>query len=412
VLPVAFGRMLLNIASSLWRSPALRASSALGASGLALACGNLLLARVLPTAEFARFSLLFSLVMIGISIGPIGADVTLTRRRFEPDSKIHRQVLMTSSLVATAIVTCSAFAYPLPASLLATLLVSIVAGSVKTVAVAHYRSIQRFAAALMLTISTNMSLLVASVLAVSVGAQTAQLPAMALSLTLCITALIGWRAVAPASATAQSAERYSWGEGWAAVIFTAAGMILGAMERLLTPGLLGLRDLATFSVLATVAGSPFHMLHLGVGYTLLPALRNAKGHAARLSVLRHESLVILVIGAVAAIAVWFVTPLIVGWVLAGRYTIGSELLIAAVFGGVFKIIGSLAAAVVNAIGTGRHLVQLSVIGWLAIGVSVAGAAIGARWGLTGLVYGVGIGWLIRAIAIAWLATLTLQSTGR
>jgi O-antigen/teichoic acid export membrane protein len=400
--------MLLTIARSLLRSQALRASSALGASGLALAFGNLLLARTLPKAEFARFSLLYSLVMIGITIGPIGADVTLTRRRFEPDSKIHRQVLMTSTLVAIAVVACSAFAYPLPAGLLATLLVSIVAGSVKTVAVAHYRSIQRFAVALMLTISTNMSLLVASVLAVSVSAQTAQLPAVAMSLALCITALVGWRAVAPTDATVQNTKGYSWAEGWSAVIFAAAGMILATMERLVTPGLLGLSDLATFSVLATIAGSPFHMLHLGVGYTLLPTLRNAKGHAARLSVLRHESLVILVIGAVAAIAVWFVTPLIVSWVLAGRYTIGPVLLIAAVLGGVLKIIGSLAAAVVNALGTGQNLVQLSVIGWIAIGVSVAGAVVGARWGLAGLVYGVGFGWLFRAIAIMWLANLTLQ----
>ena len=57
-------------ADSLWRSSALRAAAVLGVSGVALACSNLMLARVLPTGELARFAFFFAIVQIGIKIGP------------------------------------------------------------------------------------------------------------------------------------------------------------------------------------------------------------------------------------------------------------------------------------------------------------------------------------------------------
>src|SRR5471032_1193149 len=82
---------------SFWASSALRAAAALGLSGLALACGNLMLARVLPTGEFARFALFFAIAQIGTNTGPFGADVIMTRRHFEPGPKLHRQVLYSSA---------------------------------------------------------------------------------------------------------------------------------------------------------------------------------------------------------------------------------------------------------------------------------------------------------------------------
>jgi O-antigen/teichoic acid export membrane protein len=108
----------------------------------------LLLARVLPTDEFARFALMFSLVMVGISTAPIGADVILVRRHFVPDSRLHRQVFCTSVLVAMAVVAAANFLYPLPVALLGVIGVCVIAGGVKTVAVAYFRSRQRYNAAL------------------------------------------------------------------------------------------------------------------------------------------------------------------------------------------------------------------------------------------------------------------------
>jgi hypothetical protein len=171
--------------------------------------------------------------------------------------------------------------------------------------------------------------------------------------------------------------------------------------------------LATFSVLATIAGSPFQMLHLGVGYTLVPGLRNASSRLRRRQVFTHETVVIGATCLAATIAVYGLTPVILKFVLAGRYQISAQLLFAAIFVGALKVSGSLAAAAVNAVGSGSDLVKLSLAGWISIVVALVGGAVGAHWGLTGVVCGVGCGWLVRALVIGWLAAphLSAQAAG-
>ncbi len=395
--------MLLKVSRSLLRSPALRAAVVLGGGGLALAIGNLLLARFLTKAEFALFYLVYTLIMMGISIGPMGADVILTRHRIIPDGKLHRQILLTSSLTALGIVVFGHFMYPLRLELLACVFVASVAGAVKTIPVAYYRSEQRFSTALTLTVSTNMSVMIAALIAWWLQAQSALWPAIGMTLTLLATGFIGWRSIAGVTGAGPAGPGYTWAEGFSAMSFSAFGMILGSVDRLVLPDLLGLSALATFSVLATAVGSPFQMLHLGVGYTLLPALRNAPGRERRIRVLAHEAMVIAVCCAGASLVVLWTTPLILKYVLADRYQIGPELIWASVVVGVLKVTGSLMASVVNALGTSRQLAQLSGIGAVAILLSLVGAYVGSRWGLVGLIYGVSAGWLFRALATVKLA---------
>ncbi len=368
-----------------------------------MAAGNLLLARMLPTDEFARFALMFSLIMIGISIAPIGADVTLLRRHFVPDARLHRQVFCTSVLVAAVLVAVAKLLYPLPVALLAVIGACVIAGGMKTVPVAYFRSQQRFNAALALTVSTNASVLLASVIGIVAGVRSALLPGMVMSLSLVLTAGLGWHAVRRAIGVPNGSNSYVWSEGWSAVSFASAGMILGAFERLLAPRLLDLQELATFGVLATIAGSPFQMLQIGVGYTLVPGLRNAKTPGQRTKVFKHEAIIVLGTAAAAGVVVWIITPSVLHWILNDRYKIAWPLLTAALVTGTLKVLSSLAASAVNALGSGRDLLLISGIGWFAIAFAFIGASVGVRWGLTGLVFGVGAGWLFQAIATFWIA---------
>jgi hypothetical protein len=61
------------------------------------------------------------------------------------------------------------------------------------------------------------------------------------------------------------------------------------------------------------------------------------------------------------------------------------------------------ASSVTALGSTRQLGFLNVSAWGAVAVAVIAAVFGSRWGLVGLVYGVGLGWLAHAIAAACLA---------
>ena len=67
-----------------------------------------------------------------------------------------------------------------------------------------------------------------------------------------------------------SGEGHSLWEGLSLLGITAAALLLMQLERLLAPRLLSLEDLARFAVVATLVGSPFRMLQMGAGYTLLP----------------------------------------------------------------------------------------------------------------------------------------------
>ncbi|MGO9633212.1 MAG: hypothetical protein ACLPX1_04850 [Steroidobacteraceae bacterium] len=327
----------------------------------------------------------------------------LVRRPFVPDRRLNRQVFCTSLLAATLLVAVASFLYPLPVALLAVMGVCIIAGGVKTVAVSYFRSQERFNSALALTVSTNASVLLASVIGYIAGARSALLPGVAMSLSLALTAVLGWRAVRPGTSRPNESNPYAWSEGWSAVSFASAGMILGAFERLLAPRLLDLHELATFSVLATVAGSPFQMLQWGVGYTMVPGLRNTKTAAQRVKVFWHEAIVVAATAVAAGVVVWIVTPSVLHWILNDRYSIAWPLLTAALVTGALKVLSSLAASVVNALGSGRDLLLISGIGWIAIAFGFVGALLGVRWGLTGLVFGVGVGWLFRAISIFWIA---------
>ena len=84
-------------------------------------------------------------------------------------------------------------------------------------------------------------------------------------------------------------------------------------------------------------------------------------------------------------------------------------MLAAISVGILKVMASLVATTINALGSPAELVRLSVIGWISIAVAVLGAVAGARWGLTGVVYGVGLGWAFRAIVISLLAIPHLRS---
>lgn len=398
IQPAAFIRSVLG-------SRALLAAGAMGVGGLTLACGNLLLARALPTEEFARFVLLFAIVMIGINVGPVGADVILARKHFDPSPRLYRQVLLTAGGAGALLALIAGTIYPLNAALLAAVWVSIAASGVITLSVTHYRSRQRFAPALALTLTSNVSVLAAAFITLWTGADTALPAAIIMSVVLSATALLSWHAVSAGRIKGKDATApYPWTAAWSAASFVGAGILLTSLERLAAPGLLSLSALAILSVLAIVAGSPFAMLSQGVGYTLVPALRQAASQFERRRVFFRESAAVAATCVVAAITTWWLTPLVLKYVLAGRYRVSWPLLLVIICVGFLKVSGALAAAAVNALGSTADLVRLGTVGWLSIALALAGAAVGARWGLPEMIAGIGCAWLVRTIIIGWLAT--------
>jgi len=398
-----------RVLRSAWTSPALRAAVALTVSGGAFAIGNLILARVLPKEEYGRVSLALAIIMIGILTGPIGAQVIVNRHRTDPNRRLLARTLSTSALVGLALTVGAAALYPLDLPLLGATLCAIIAGGCNLVTVGHYQSRQRYTLSLLLSASSSLSLLTAGIAAAIFRPTTAFVPAAVFAACVWVSPSIGWwNALRDRASLDYPDPPFPWGEGLAAVGTIGAGMVLASIERLVIPRALGLPDLATFSVLTTLAGSPFQMLNQGVGFALLPSLRAAQHAADRRRVLEHELLVVVGACALSGLIVWWVIPIVLHHVLVGRYILPGTLILAAIAVGALKPLGAVAVAAVNAVGSARDLAVLGGIAWTACAIGFAGAWLGVRYGLTGLVYGVGVGWLLRAAASGWLASRSLE----
>jgi hypothetical protein len=103
----------------------------------------------------------------------------------------------------------------------------------------------------------------------------------------------------------------------------------------------------------------------------------------------------------------------VEWYLGPKIVVTRALLLAAIVGGMARILAAIARAPAVAFGTGPELRRISAGAWLAVATGIAAAWALSGFGLIGLVAGVSVGWLVRgaiSIGVTWhhVAADTIQ----
>ena len=383
----------------LWRSPTLRIAVIYGLSGVGFAGANLILAGVLPTQEYALFTLAIALGNLGYSLAPAGIDGVVNRRRLAAGTDLLDRLLPVCLLVGLGMALFGMVAYDMSPALGGMILVSSAAGGAMTVAGAKFQSERRFARSLLLTQSPNVVLLVAA-LAAMAGRVTEAWPAVLVSsLGFVLAAAYGWRVlVGEQPAKPDDIDELSWHEALSFAGLNASGLLLIQMERLIIPHVLTLRDLALYGVLGAIAGSLFRVLQMGVGYTLLPRLRAAETVTERRRLIAHEAKLVGGIVLLGSVLIWFLTPRAEHWFLAGKYHLTGSLVLAAIVSGVAKIANAFTKSAASALADSRELALVNASGWATVVIALVAAFAGARWGLAGVLYGVAVGWTLRAIA--------------
>jgi O-antigen/teichoic acid export membrane protein len=284
-----------------------------------------------------------------------------------------------------------------------------VGGGAMAVAGAQFQSEQRYGISLALTQSPNLTLIIAALAVIITGVRDALLPLVISALGFVLAGVIGWwilfreRSIKPHRDT-----WFPWGEALSFAGLNAAGLLLVQLDRLIIPHVLPLHDLATFGVLAAIAGSLFRVLSMGVGYSLVPRLRAAGSVVERRSLVGHETKLVTAIIVAGSIAIWFATPLVERWLLAGKYHLSGSLIMATIFSGIAKIMNSFTKATVTALASTSEVSIVNLLGWASVAVAFAAAILGARWGLVGVIYGVGLGWLMRALTALYLTLRHLR----
>lgn len=395
----------------LWQLPTIRTAAVYGASGVGFAGANLALARVLPKEEYAIFTLVLALMNFGFALATAGIDGIVLRQPLECGPRLLGRVAAAAAVVALVLGGIAEAAYGISLPLVAMLMVSTAAGGIMVVSGAQFQREQRFGLSLTLVQSPNFFLALAAATVFATGAAAAWVPLLIAAAGFVLAAWWGWRLLLrEREAKPERGSLFSWREALAYAGLNASGLLLVQLDRLVIPHLLPLAELATYGVLAAIVGSPFRVLQNSVGYSLLPRLAAASSVRERRRLIAHEVWLAGLLLLLASAAVWFAVPLVEDWFLAGKYHLGSALVLAAIVAGLAKVLNAFSRATVTALASARELSLVNVLGWASVVVAAVAATALARWGLPGVIYGVGLGWLLRALAALFVSARHLHGS--
>jgi O-antigen/teichoic acid export membrane protein len=381
-----------------------------GAAGAGFSLANLILARALPKAEYGLFTLVIAVVNVGFSLAPLGVEDMVNRRLLDAGPRLLGRALVAGVSTGIVFSLIGAFAYDMSLPVVVMLGLSTAAGGIMTVAAGQFQSEQRIGLALSLTQSPNIVLFFAALAVVGFGWHQAWVPITILTVGFVAAAALGWAKLfheRPRKAAREST--FPWREALALASVNGAGLVLVQLERLVLPYVLPLEELATYGVLAAIAGSLFRVLQMAIGYALIPQLRAAGSVRKRRRLVWNEAVLAGAIVVLGAVAIGVVTPLAERYVLAGKYHLGAALVIAVIVSGIAKLLNAFAKATVTALADPREMTVLNLFGWLSVGIAIGAAVIGAHWwGLVGVIYGVGLGWLARALSAFYVTARYLR----
>lgn len=397
--------LLVTFARKSTRSPALRSAVGMGLGGVGFAIASLLLARALSGSEFGRVSLLLSLIQVGAAFGVAGVPTLINRHRWSVTPRLLG--ICTAGAAAAGIVAAwvAHGFYDLSSALAWLLAATITLAALGRVAGAFFQSRERFGVSLTLTQSHNWLLLTCvPVVLLLERPQATTVAAVLLVGYLAVTGLGLWLARERPQEPVVPLARDQWlAEGLSAAGLMLASNLLFQLDRLLIGALLPLRELATYSVVAVIAGSAFRMLQVGAGYSLAPRLRSCKHRSAALKLIAAESSLLATMALLSALLILLLLPWLTDRFLSGRYEISSGLVLVVILTGFVRIWEAVMSAVVSALGSTREMTLLSILSWFTVVLSAVCSAAAVRFGLVGVVCGLGVGWCVLAIGASTLA---------
>jgi len=393
------------VRARLLQSESLRSAFGFALGGVGFAAGNILLARVLPPDAFGIVALVLALNQFGVTFGPLGLEVVANRHRPRVDRRLALYSLSTALLTGIIAAIAARLYYGLSMMVSMLLLVMIIGSATNRVCVALFQGDHRMRPAMAMSQVMNYVLLGAAMFGMLRGWKDPEPVIVWMMAGFLISSAWGWK-VAHDSVNATRHplnRRLALHEGLSVLGVGVGVQILMQFERLAIPKVGTLQMLGLYAVLAAIAGSAFRMIEMGNAFTLLPRLRAVSDAAAARTVIRRESLTAAVASLLSAIAILVVAPLVFDRLLAGKFAYDRTLIIACIVVGFIKVWSGFATTVTTACGTQRMLVTASVLTWISIGLAIGGAVLGARFGLIGILYGVGAAWLLLACGASYLA---------
>jgi O-antigen/teichoic acid export membrane protein len=395
----------------LLKSDSLRSAIGFAAGGAGFAAGNILLARVMSPEAFGVVALVLALNQFGLTFGLFGLEVVANRHR----PRVGRRLgsLSLGLATATGIVTAAIayLYYGLSAGIVALLLPMVMGSSTARVGSALFQGEHHFKMAMTLSQASNYILLLIALLAMSLSWTSENFVLTLMASGYVIVSAVGWWVAYRTVNEGRHEIKFdlALSEGAAALGIGVGVEILSQFERLAIPKVGSVEMLGTYAVLAAVAGSPFRMIRIGTSFSLLPRLRAVTSAGEARAVLVRESLTALLMAFVSSVLIVVVAPFVFNTLLNGKYEIGFGLIAASIVIGMAKVWEGFSTAVTVACGSPRAMATISILAWICLAVAAGAMVVGARYGLIGILYGVGVAWVLLAAGGSYLAIVSFRA---
>jgi O-antigen/teichoic acid export membrane protein len=395
----------------LLKSDSLRSAIGFAAGGAGFAAGNILLAKVMLPESFGVVALVLALNQFGVTFGPFGLEIVANRHRPRVGRRLGSLALTFATATGIGAAAIAYWYYGLAAGVVVLLVPMVMGSATGRVCSALFQGEHRFRSAMVLSQASNGILLIIALLALGLSLDSERFILVLMALGYVITSGVGWLV---AYRTVNDGRQelgldVAFKEGTAALGIGVGVEILSQFERLAIPKVGSVGMLGTYAVLAAVAGSPFRMIRIGTSFSLVPRLRAATSAAEARAVIGRESLTALLMAAASSLAVVLIAPLVFNALLKGKYAIGWSLIAATIIVGLAKIWESFSTAITVACGTPRSMAIISVLAWICLAIAAGAMIIGARYGLLGILYGVGGAWALLAAGGSYLAVVSLRA---
>ena len=381
--------------------PTLQVTVLIGLAGIGFSLGNILLARALSTHSYAVVALALSLIHLGFPLAPLGLEKVLVRKALPFSVPLVRSVLLIGIADGSVVAIGGWVVYGISPIILALVLIAIVSGGMAYLSSAKFQSLERFPVSVLLAHGPNYFVLLAALVTIALDVDNIILPIAIMTVGHVMAGIWGCWQLLAGNKEKYKRINFHWADALSLTGAGAALLVMMQLERLVIPKVLELEALATFGLLAAIALAPFRLLQMGVARTLLPRLGNAESIEIRRKLVQKEALIICGTLVATSVAVWVVTPFVVRWFLSGRYEFPPLFVLAVIVAGLVRVLNGFTSAIITALATTRELVSWTVVSWILVFVTGAGAVIGAQWGLTGVIYGASLGWLVR-FAVAFV----------
>jgi O-antigen/teichoic acid export membrane protein len=383
-----------------------------GLSGAAFTLGMLLLARTLPVEAYGRVTLSVALFNIFGLLTPLGLDQLFLRGPVRAGRTLLLFLILSGLAMGGAValaVDAMGGLRPHEAGLTA---LAIAGGGVVATSSTALRARQWPHAAMMLATSASFVLMLAGGLSVLLASRDPLLPLTILAGGNLLFAVVGWVLLRRSPQSPAAVSPFArWREALSMLGLVALGTLSLQIERIVIPIPLGLKELALFGVLASVAIFPFRLLASGVAFTLAPRL-SAASRDRRRGIVLAEAKPLLAVTIVGTAALAAFGPWIASIVTGGLYAVDTPLILAACANGAGKVALAFPRAMLIADGSHRDLMLLNAWGMAGLALTVCGALAGASEGITGLLWGATLGGAIPTMFTLKLAWTRLERDSR